>query len=78
MRHVSVETASSIFTTNTSGAIHSRHQQQFSINVWAGIVGDYSIGPHILSHWLTGNHYRDFLLHDLSKLLEDITLASRA
>jgi hypothetical protein len=25
---------------NPHGAIHSRHQQQFSINVWTGIVGD--------------------------------------
>jgi hypothetical protein len=23
------------------GVIHYRHQQQFSINVWAGIVGDW-------------------------------------
>jgi hypothetical protein len=25
----------------------------------------------------TGNHYRDFLLHDLSKLLEGVPLAER-
>jgi hypothetical protein len=46
--------------------------------VWVGIVGDYSIGPHILAHRFTGNHYRDFLLHDLPKLLEDVPLAARA
>jgi hypothetical protein len=29
-------------------AIHSaRHQQQFSVSVWASIVGDNLIGPHI-------------------------------
>jgi hypothetical protein len=33
---------------------------QFSINVWAGIAGDFSVGPHVLPHRLTGNHYRDF------------------
>jgi hypothetical protein len=40
MRHVSVEMESSVFTTNTSGQrrIHSRHQQQLSINVWAGLL----------------------------------------
>jgi hypothetical protein len=49
-----------------------RYQQQFRINVWAGIVGDYFVGP------LTGNHYRDFLVHDLPKLLEVVPLAPRA
>jgi hypothetical protein len=43
---------------------------QFNINVWTWIVGDCIVGPHVLPHRLTGNHYRDFLLHDLSKLLE--------
>jgi hypothetical protein len=33
--------------------------------VWAGIVGDCSVGLHVLPHRLTGNRYRDFLLHDL-------------
>jgi hypothetical protein len=55
-----------------------RHQQQFSINVWTGIVGDCLVGPHGLPHRLTDNHYRDFLLHDLPKLLEDVPLAARA
>jgi hypothetical protein len=27
-----------------------RHQQQFSINVWTEIVGDYSVGWYVLSH----------------------------
>jgi hypothetical protein len=50
---------------NPHGVIHSRHQQQFSINVWAGIVGDCLVSQHALPHQLTGNHYRDFLLYDL-------------
>jgi hypothetical protein len=36
------------------------------------------VGCHVLSHRLTGSHYRDFLLHDLPKLLEDVPLAVRA
>jgi hypothetical protein len=36
------------------------------------------VGPHVLPHGLTGNHYRDFLLHDLPKLMEDVPLAVRA
>jgi hypothetical protein len=43
---------------NHHGVIHSRHQQQFSINVCAGIVGE---RLDVLPHWLTVNHYRDFL-----------------
>jgi hypothetical protein len=54
-----------------------RHQQQYNINVWARIVGDSLVGLHVLPHRLTGNRYRDFLLHDLPKLLEDVPLAVR-
>jgi hypothetical protein len=54
-----------------------RHQQQLRINVWPGIISDCLTGPHVLPHQLTGNHYRDFLLHDLPKLPEDVPLAVR-
>jgi hypothetical protein len=46
---------------NHHGVIHSRHQQQLSINVWAGIVGKCLVSPHVLLHQLTFNNYRDFL-----------------
>jgi hypothetical protein len=72
MRHVTADTASSIFTTNTSRQrwiLHSRHQLYFSINVWAGIVGGYLVSLRVLPHRLTGNQYRDFLLHDPPKQL---------
>jgi hypothetical protein len=36
------------------------------------------VGQHVFPHRLTGNHYRDFLLHDLPKPLEDVSLAARA
>jgi hypothetical protein len=55
-----------------------RYQQQFSSNMWVGIFGDCLVGPHVLPHRLTGNHYRDFLLHDLPKLLEAVPLPVRA
>jgi hypothetical protein len=54
------------------------NQQQFSIKVWAGIVGDCLVRPHVLPHRLRGNNHRDFLLHELPKLLEDEPLAVRA
>jgi hypothetical protein len=40
-------------------------------------VDDYLGDPRVLSHRLTGNRYWDFLLQDLPKLLEDVTLAVR-
>jgi hypothetical protein len=58
---------------NHYDVIHSR-QQLFS-TVWAGIVVDCLVGSNVLPHQLTGNHYRDFLLHNLLKLLEDVLLA---
>jgi hypothetical protein len=36
------------------------------------------VGPHVLQHLLTCNHYQDFLLHDLQNLLEGVPLAVRA
>jgi hypothetical protein len=49
-----------------------------TISSSGGIVADCFVGPNILPHRLTGNHYRDFLLRDLPKLLEDVPLAVRA
>jgi hypothetical protein len=39
--------------TNPYGLIHSRLQQQFSINVCSEFGGDYFVGPHILKLRLT-------------------------
>jgi hypothetical protein len=39
---------------NPNGVIYSRHQQQFGINVWAGIVGDCFVGLHVLPCQLAG------------------------
>jgi hypothetical protein len=55
-----------------------RHQQQVSINVWAGIAGECLVGLHVLPHQLTGSRCRDFLLHRLQTLLEDVPQAVRA
>jgi hypothetical protein len=42
------------------------------------MCGQGLLGLHVLPRPLTGSHYRDFLLHDLPKLLEDVPLAVRA
>jgi hypothetical protein len=63
---------------NPHAVVQSRHQQQFSINVWTGIIGDVLVDPHVLPQRLTGNSYRHFLKNDLPTLLEDLPLAIRA
>jgi hypothetical protein len=50
----------------------------FIISAQNTLVGDYSVGPHVLPHQLTDNTCRDFLLHDLPNLLKDVRLAVRA
>jgi hypothetical protein len=51
---------------------------QFGVDVLAGIVSDCLVGPCVLTRRLTDNHCRDFLLYDLTKLLEDAPLVVRA
>jgi hypothetical protein len=63
---------------NPHAVIRSRYQQQFSINVWGGIIGDFIIGPFFLPGRLTGAFYRQFLETHLPELLECIPLAIRA
>jgi hypothetical protein len=38
---------------NPNTVVKSRHQQQFSINVSADIIGDVSAGPHVFPQRLT-------------------------
>lgn len=44
-------------------------QANFSINVWAEVIGRRVIGPHILSDYLNGENYLDFLQNNLLELL---------
>ena len=62
---------------NPHAIVQSRHQYRFSINVWAGIVGNHLIGPHILTRTLNGNIYTEFLEIVLPDLLENVPLATR-
>lgn len=52
-------------------------QQRFSVNVWAGIIGDYLIGPYLLPSRLDGEKYRIFLKEVLPKLLENVPTSVR-
>lgn len=51
--------------------------QQFSVDIWAGIIGDHLMGPHFLPHWLNGVMYRQFFEETLPGLLEDVPLLTR-
>ena len=49
------------------------HQQCFTVNVWAGIIGDMLVGPYLLPERLDGNTYRIFLERVLPDLMKQTT-----
>lgn len=60
------DTSNPFFTRET----HLQHR--WSINVWAGIIGNYVIGPHFFHGHLTGEMYLEFLQNELNELLETL------
>lgn len=74
----------SMFTRNGAINIHNIHhwsdenprvvrrtnfQHRFSVNLWAGIIGDQIIGPIVLPNRLNAEEYFNFLQNDLIDLL---------
>ena len=57
--------------------MHSRHRHQFSLNVWAGIIDKFLIGPFFLDGKLTGTKYVDFLSTRLHEISEEIPVDIR-
>ena len=55
--------------------VEMSHQQRFSINVWAGNIGDHLLGPVLLPQCLSGETYLAFLQNTLPPLLENVPLA---
>lgn len=53
------------------------YQYQWSLNVWAGIIGNCVIGPHFFEQRLNGETYLMFLQNHLPCLLENVTLEVR-
>lgn len=53
----------------------NHNQHRWSVNVWAGIIGTFVIGPFFFDGPLNGMQYNDFLENHLFELLEDIPLA---
>ncbi|GFV28514.1 uncharacterized protein TNCV_3984651 [Trichonephila clavipes] len=52
-------------------------QQRFTVNVWAGIVGDSLFGPYILPPRLDSHKYLVFLQEVLPELLTDVPASIR-
>jgi hypothetical protein len=50
---------------NPHTTMASRYQRRFSINVYAGILGDQLLGPAVLPNRLTGSVYHRLLVNDL-------------
>lgn len=53
------------------------NQHRFSVNLWAGVIGDHLIGPHRLPARLNGATYLEFLQESLPALLERVPLNIR-
>lgn len=58
--------------------LQTKHQNRFSVNVWAGVIGTHLIGPFYLPEKLTAVGYLQFLQIDLPTFLEDIPLNTLA
>lgn len=50
------------------------HQRQFSLNLWAGILGDHLLGPVRIPNRFNGENYLEFLNNELQILLEALPL----
>ena len=57
--------------------MHSRHRHQFSLNVRAGIIDRFLIGPFSLDGKLTGTKYVDFLSTRSHEILEQVPVDIR-
>lgn len=52
-------------------------QHRFSVNLWAGVLGNRLIGPFRLPERINSETYLQFLRSDLPELLEDVSLMQR-
>lgn len=49
-------------------------QHRWSVNVWAGIVGDHLLGPYFFHENVTGENYSNFLENEFQIFLEDLPI----
>lgn len=62
---------------NPRAVIQTHHQVHFKVNVWAGIVDDYLLGPVFLPPIMNGGSFLSFLRNMLPDLLDDLPLVIR-
>lgn len=55
----------------------SSFQEQFSVNVWAALIGNLLIGPIFLPRILNGARFLELLQNELPELLDDVPLNIR-
>lgn len=65
-------------TENPHWVRNLNYQNQWSINVWGGILGTHVIGPYFFDNRLTGERYLQFIRDELPVLLEDVNLRARS
>lgn len=49
-------------------------QRRFSVNVWAGVIGNHVIGPYFLPDNLNGEYYLHFLRNELPELVAEVPI----
>jgi hypothetical protein len=64
-------------TENPHISRHYSYQQGFSVNVFAGIIDEYTIEPNVIHNCLDEAHYTDFVGETLPILLVDVPLHAR-
>ncbi|KAJ4431197.1 hypothetical protein ANN_19794 [Periplaneta americana] len=62
---------------NPRPTVPSHHHVRISLNMWAGIIGDRLVGPHVLVNRLTGQAYTNFLENTILHVLGDTPLINR-
>ena len=62
---------------NPHEIIQKRNKNRFSVNVWAGVLGNHVIGPYILPNRLNSPTYLVFLRDILPDLVEEVPLQER-
>lgn len=55
----------------------AHHQHEFAINIWAGVIDNFIIGPVVIPNRLNGENYLQFLQQTVPELLEDLPLLLR-